>query len=165
LAEYKKGEISNASEDWLIAMEYGYEYSYSDLPKANFDSIIVLHPDVPQLLLVRAIEKYRFAISDYRPKKDSILNSALSDIQNAERLGLQDYHVHLWHAQLLSLLKQNEAALKEADLAVALSKENPECYNVRFQVRSNSGLITGNPTEDPDYLKMEKYGKTWKYKK
>ncbi|MEO8150586.1 MAG: hypothetical protein ABI723_23345 [Bacteroidia bacterium] len=161
--EYSCGQYNNAFSHWLKAMEFGYGQTSADYAVHCFDSIINMFPNVPELYLSRAIAYYKRApYSGWGDQTKEVLQKSVIDIDKAEQLGMSDFRINLYRAQSLNLLKMNDDALTEINIAIKKNKDDPRAYAVRYQILSDLGKTVWGK-DHPDLIKYRELCKEWNF--
>ncbi len=166
LAEYYKGERKSAYKHWLKAEEFGtwqFDFNY----KINhYDSIIQKYPKAPELYFARGITHLKKGSYEMQGKQatECFVNS-IKDFNKAERLGLTDFRINMFKANVLNKMKTYYEAKQQINIAISKDSKDPRCFLLRYYIRGNSGERKWNNKSDSDWVKYEKLCNSWKFEK
>ena len=161
--EYSCGYKNDAYDNWLKAMEFGYGQTSTDFAVLHFDSIIRLNPNEPRLYLSRAIAYYKRApYLGWGDQTKAVLHKSVLDIDKAESLGMSDFRINLYRAQSLNLLKMNDDALADINIAIKKNKDDPRAYSVRYRILTDLGKIVWGQ-DHPDLIKYRELSEKWNF--
>ncbi len=160
---YSCGYKNDAYDSWLKAMEFGYGQTSADYAVLHFDSIIRLNPYEPRLYLSRAIAYYKRApYLGWGDQTKEVLYNSVLDIDKAESLGMGDFRINLYRAQSLNLLKMNDDALADINIAIKKNKDDPRAYSVRYRILTDLGKTVWGQ-DHPDLIKYRELSEKWNF--
>ncbi len=159
-------DYPSAFRYWLKAMEFGMGNNNLPYLVRYFDSLIVLHPHVPELFLSRALAYSAKAFMSGRGKRTKgLLNNALDDFERAEDAGMKDFRINLFRARALLLLKKYKEALKQIDKGIAKNAEDPRLFAIRYAIRWELKLAKPGDHTDPDFVEYNRLRLSWDFGK
>lgn len=159
-AEHALGKDTAAFEYWLKAFENNSYYISLQQQILFVDSLLLLHPKNPQLLLSAAIlQQNNAAYLGGAEKTKEAYRASISYADSAAAAGLNDWRISYYKAMALSGLHEYQAALEEVTRSIGKNDRNPSSYMLRYHIRQDLGQAVWGNRNDPDVLKSEQLRK------
>ena len=161
MAAYAAGNFDTSFHYFLKAEELGYDSHTSSWNMVEMLSgLIEKHPYTANLYLSRALARsYRAPYLGWGDSTKICYQEALNDLSQAEKMGLADYRINMYRANILNQIKRSEEALNEINIAIQKNSKIIRNYIIRYQTRSNLGQTQWGNKNDSDQLIMARMKK------
>ena len=161
-AEYCLGRYEKAFDLFLQGAEWGRVWTRFDPRLLRLDSLVQQqHPNAPELVLARAMLSVGAMRYSSGESKQNLLDTILVDLENVERMGLDDYRINKYRAIALQNRREYKSALSQINIAIQKQRADPHLYSLRYDIRKRLGQVVSGDKSDADIMQQKKLVKSW----